>query len=168
MITLTDKQIQEILNHKVSTEKGVNKVLKMTLNAIMYAEEHTLLQEQKKTANKSYITCTNSYGKQLAFTIPRDDLGVFKPLIMFILKKETAEMDRLCYELYTRGFSTSKVKDILKKVYREKYDQVDIFNLEQSFKEELEAWRSKTLDSRYLVVYLLPFGKKWFNFAPRT
>ena len=157
MITLKNNQIQDILNHKAVVENGIDDILKMTLNAVMYAERQASLQEQKDPKNKANVyrdTKVNGYGRQLSLTIPRDRLGMFKPLLMFVLKEENEEMNRLCYELYTSGFTTHKVKDVVEKIYAKQYDQATFSNMKQTFKGELEAWRARSLDSRYPVVYL--------------
>ncbi len=157
MITLKNDQIQETLNHKAVVENGINDILKMTLNAVVYAERQASLQEQKDPKNKANVyrdTKVNGYGRQLSLTIPRDRLGMFKPLLMFVLKAENEEMNRLCYELYTRGFTTQQVKDVIERIYVKGYDQAAFSSIKQTFKGDLEAWRARSLDSRYPVVYL--------------
>ncbi len=157
MINLTTKQIQEILNQKASLENGINEVLKMALNAIMHGERQAYLKEKKDHKNKANgyrPVKVNGYGRQLALSVPRDRLGVFKPLLMIALKEQEQEIHQLCYELYRGGMSTRKIAKVFEKIYGQNYSQSTISNMTQTFKEDLEAWRSRPLEKRYLVVYL--------------
>ena len=158
MLTLKNNQIQEILNHKAVLENGINDILKMVLNALMYAERQAFLQGQKdhlkNKANGYRSIKINGYGRQLALAIPRDRLAMFKPLLLLALKEEAAEINRLCYELYISGCTTRKIKGIFERIYGKKYGQATISSMVQTFKEELAEWRSRSLDSRYPVVYL--------------
>ena len=157
MIDLNNNQMQELLNNKVLHKGGVNDLLKMTLNAIMHGERQAYLQEQNDSNNKAngYRPIkVNGYGRQLALSIPRDRLGAFKPVLMLALKEQEQEVHQLCYELYREGLTTRKISKIFEKIYGKKYAQPTISSMTQTFKEELEAWRSRPLDNRYLVVYL--------------
>lgn len=157
MINLTNDQIQEILNQKTTLENGINEVLKMALNAIMHGERTAYLREQKDPKNKANgyrPVKVNGYGRQLALAIPRDRLGVFKPLLMMALKEQEAEIHQLCYELYRGGMSTRKISKVFEKIYGKNYSKSTISNMTQTFKEDLEAWRSRPLEKRYLVIFL--------------
>ncbi len=47
MLTLKNDQRQATLGHKAVIEKGMNDILKMRLNVVMYATRQVLLQAQK-------------------------------------------------------------------------------------------------------------------------
>ena len=157
MIDLTTNQIQSILNNKAIAEDGINTILKMSLNAIMHAEREAFLKEDACLNNKAngYRPIrVNGYGRQLALAIPRDRLGIFRPLLMLSLKEQEQEVHQLCYELYREGLTTRKISKIFEKIYRKKFAQKTISNMTQTFKEQLKAWRERPLENRYLVVYL--------------
>ena len=67
MITLTDSQLQDTLNLKATAENGMNEILKMILNAIMYSERAEFLKTKNKSnkANGFRPVQVHGYGKQL-------------------------------------------------------------------------------------------------------
>lgn len=157
MIQLSEQQLQKALNAKSLKKDGMNEILKMTLNALMYSERKAFLDRRKNPENKAngYRSIKMSgYGRQLSLSVPRDRLGVFKPLLVLALKEEEEELRTLCYELYREGLTTRKISNLLENIYGKKYDQSTISTINQSFKEELAQWRQKTLDAHYHVVYL--------------
>ena len=157
MIDLTNEQIQKVLNKKAILENGIDEVLKIALNAIMHGEREAYLKRGKNTNNKGNVyrpIKVNGYGRQLSLSIPRDRLGVFKPLLMIALKEQEQEIYQLCYELYSGGMTTRKIAKIFEKIYGKKYSSSTISSMTQTFKEDLERWRSRPLDAGYLIVYL--------------
>lgn len=157
MITLNTTQLQTVLNHKAVSKEGVDSILKMTLNAIMYSEREAFLNQNGDTKNKGNgyrpIKVT-SYGRQLALAIPRDRLGVFEPLLTIVMKEEEKEVQNICYELYREGLTTRRISKIFEKIYQKKYDKTTISHMSNAFKGQLEEWRNRPLDKRYIAVLL--------------
>ena len=157
MITLTDKQLQQVLNEKASVEEGMNQILGMVLNTIMYSERVHFLKEQSNRDNKANgfrPIKVNGYGRQLSLAIPRDRLGTFQPLLMLTLKEQEQEVHNLCFELYKEGLTTRRLAKIMEKLYGKKYSRSTVSDMSQTFKSTLEKWRKRSLEGRYLVVYL--------------
>ena len=157
MITLTDQQLQEVLNHKSIAQEGMNQILGMVLNTIMYSERHRFLKEQKEPHNKANgfrPIKVKGYGRQLSLAIPRDRLGMFQPLLMLTLKEEEEAVQSLCFELYREGLTTRRLSKVMEKIYGKKYSKSVISDMSQTFKEELGKWRERPLEEQYLVVYL--------------
>ena len=157
MITLKDDQIQDVFNKRAVRKDGINDILRITLDAIMYAEREAFLKRENSENNKAngYRPIkVNGYGRQLALAVPRDRTGTFKPVLMLALKEQAEEKHQLCFKLYREGLTTRRISKILADIYQERYAQSTISGMTQTFKEQLEAWRSRPLQSRYLVVYL--------------
>lgn len=90
MTSLKNDQIQAVFNKKVVRKDGINDILKMTLDAIMYAERKAFLQKDNNENNKAngYRPIkVNGYGRLLSLAVPRDRIGTFKPLLMLTLKE---------------------------------------------------------------------------------
>lgn len=157
MIQLTNTQLQEVLNHKSTSQEGLNEILTAVLNAIMHAERKAYLTENEESNNKGngYRPIqVQGYGKLLSLAIPRDRLGLFKPLLMLTLKDEEEEVKNLCFELYKSGLTTRDIAKILEKLYRCRYSQSAVSLMSQHFKEEMEAWRNRPLEKHYPILYL--------------
>jgi len=155
-MTLTKIQIQEQLN-KLAAKCGINELLNLMLNALMYTERKAFLerQEQQKNKGNGYRkTLARGYGKVLELHIPRDRFGQFKPLIQALLKEEEEMIKSLCFELYGKGLTTRQVGPILEKIYGQGYSSSTISKISQSFQQEMEAWRNRPLENNFLLIYI--------------
>ncbi|MDB1144830.1 MAG: transposase [Alcaligenaceae bacterium] len=89
---LNPEQLQAICDQMVKSSNGINTLLSVTLNSFMKAERDLFLQERNEKSNKA-----NGYralrglgiGNALALSIPRDRLGLFKPLLLHIMKEQS-------------------------------------------------------------------------------
>jgi len=157
MLKLSNQQIQDLLNTKATAEDGLNDILKMTLNAIMYSERKEFLRLKNNKENKAngYRPIkVQGYGKLLQLAIPRDRLAMFKPIFMLHLEDENKNLQNMCFELYKEGLTTSKISKILDKVFHTKYSKSSISNMSQTFCESLKQWRERKLDNRYVALYI--------------
>ena len=157
MITITDNQLQELLNHRAANQEGMNKLLGMVLNSIMYAERKQFLKEEENPHNKAngYRPIkANGYGRQLSLAVPRDRLGTFQPLLTLVLKEQEQEIKNLCFALYKEGITTRRLGKITEQLYGKHYSRSAVSEMNQTFKARLEAWRNKPLEERYVAVYL--------------
>lgn len=157
MIDITDNQLQELLHHRAASQEGMNKLLGMVLNSIMYAEREHFLKEEDDPHNKAngYRPIkVNGYGRQLALAIPRDRLGTFQPLMTLVLKEQEQEVRNLCFALYKEGITTRRIGEITEKLYGKHYSRSAVSEINQTFKENLEAWRNKPLEADYVALYL--------------
>ena len=53
MITLKDNQIQDVFNKRAVRKDGINDILRITLDAIMYAEREAFLKRENSENNKA-------------------------------------------------------------------------------------------------------------------
>lgn len=151
-----NEEFQKMLNYKAE-KIGLNEILRMIINTIMHLERKAFLEEEKDPKNKGNgyrPVSMMGYGGLLILAIPRDRLGKFKPLLLYALKEHKHMIYKFSKAFYLRGVTTRKIKEIFEILYGKKYSQATISKMIQSFKEELENWRTRTLDSRYPVVYL--------------
>ena len=105
---LTKVQIQDQLN-KFIAKSGINELLNLMLNSLMYIERKVFLQSEEQCKNKANgfrKTLARGYGKILQLHIPRDRFGHFKPLIQMLLREEEDTIRTLCFELYGKGLTT--------------------------------------------------------------
>ena len=152
----TKVQLQDQLN-KFIAASGLNELLNLMLNSLMYIERQLFLEGQEQQANKANgfrKILAKGYGKILKLQIPRDRLGLFKPVIQILLKEEEETIKELCFELYGKGLSTRQIGPILQKIYGNGYSSSAISKISQRFYSQLEAWRNRALTNDFLLIYI--------------
>lgn len=155
MIELTKVQLQTSLSNLLEEESGLTQVLEMTLNGLMYAERNNYLDQSTNNKGNGYRKAfAVGLGKQIELTIPRDRLGMFQPMVLALIRDQQQQLEDLSFELYTNGLTTSQIGSLMKKIYGKHYSKSAISNITSSFSSQMEQWRNRPLDTRYLAVYI--------------
>ena len=152
----SQSQIQEILTDAIES-KGLNTLLETMLNCLMKIERKSFLAEQKNPSNKANgyrIGTTIGFQRQLKFSIPRDRLGHFYPVILAIIRNQEEELSKLAFNLYSKGLSTRDVSDVFNDLYGNKYSKSSISRMNQEFLEEAESWRNRVIEDNYPVIQI--------------
>ena len=85
-LKLSKTQVQNVINDYSKKENGLNDLFSMMINGLMLSERQVFLQENK---GNGYRKATRSgIGSKLELQIPRDRLGVFKPVILGVLNQQ--------------------------------------------------------------------------------
>ncbi|BFT94861.1 MAG: hypothetical protein MNSN_08830 [Minisyncoccus archaeiphilus] len=90
----------------------------------------------------------------IELSIPRDRIGVFKPLILQVIKREKGYLDELALSLYTKGMSNRDINDVLKKAYGIKTSPQYVSDISSRYSKLKEDWDNRKLDSNYYVIYI--------------
>lgn len=157
MIRLTKLQLQSEISNLLKQENGLNEVLQMTLNAMMLSERNDFLLSEENLDNKG-----NGYryakavgvGKQISLSIPRDRMGVFKPVVLALIKEQNAMMKELSFSLYSKGLTTIQIGEVMEQIYGRHYSSSSISNITKEFYGQMQSWRERSLDECYLIVYI--------------
>ena len=97
-LKLSKEQLESVITEHLSLDEGLNDVFNMVLNGLMYSERKTFLESEKGTGNKGngYRQAKRSgLGSRLSLSIPRDRLGVFKPVILGLLDQQEEQVKEL-------------------------------------------------------------------------
>jgi len=94
------------------------------------------------------------FGKSISLHIPRDRLGHFYPVLLTIIKSQEEELQRLAFNLYSKGLTTRDVGEIFEDIYGKAYSKTSISRINQSFQEEIFRWRNRTLNKHYPVLMI--------------
>jgi putative transposase len=153
---LTNLQIESVLKEFLNKEKGLNEILEMVMNSLMYSERESYLEsdEGKNKGNGYRLGKAFGRGKQLELRIPRDRLGQFYPVLLTLLRDQDSQIYDLSFALYSKGLTTRDIGDVLEVIYGRNYSKSTISNINVSFYEQMEDWRRRDLDKEYLVVYI--------------
>ncbi|MBV6628303.1 MAG: IS256 family transposase [Rivularia sp. (in: Bacteria)] len=156
-INLSKKQVQSIINLELEKENGLNDLFTMMVNGLMYSERKHFLEQKEDPTNKGngYRTAFRSgIGSRLSLSIPRDRLGVFKPVVLGLLDQQEEAVKSLCFELYGKGLTTRQIEQIVENIYGSSYSKSSISRITTDFSTLVKAWLSRHLDNYYPVVYI--------------
>ena len=156
-LKLSKSQLQTVINDQLSKEKGLNDLFSMLVNGLMLSERRAYLDSPEGNENKGngYRQIKRSgIGSKLSLSIPRDRMGVFKPVILGLLDQQEERVKELCFELYGKGLTTRQIEDVIENIYGSSYSKSSISRITTDFGAMVEAWLDRPLDSYYPVVYI--------------
>ena len=140
-------------------EGAFHRVLEDFLNAAMEGEMDSHLEETKPSTKnrrngKMSKTLQTEYGPVEVET-PRDRDGSFEPEI--VKKRQTILAEGLSdkiISLYATGQSMSDIKSFLEENYGTEISRETISNITDKVWPEIKAWRSRSLDDVYPIVWM--------------
>lgn len=156
-IKLSKTQLQNVINDHVQKENGLNDLFSLLINGLMASERRTFLSEDQTEGNKGngYRSASKSgIGSKLELQIPRDRMGVFKPVILGLLNEQEEKVKDLCFELYGKGLTTRQIEDVIAKIYGSNYSKSSISRITTDFSSLVSSWLNRKLDHYYPVIYI--------------
>ncbi|GEL15459.1 ISEf1, transposase [Pediococcus cellicola] len=106
-------------------------------------------------------TFNTKYG-ELNLTIPRDRNREFVNHTLPAYQRRTDQLEQNVIQLYEKGITTHEIAGLMEKMYGSYYMPQTVSTLTKVVKEQVEAFKNRTLSERYTVVYLdatfLPYG----------
>jgi transposase-like protein len=93
-------------------------------------------------------------GRELSLHIPRDRLGLFKPVITAIYEAQMESLTELSFDLYGSGLTTNQIGEILGKFYGRSLSDSSISRITVEFREEMKLWRGRSLESFYPIILI--------------
>ena len=156
-LKLSKTQLQNVINDHIQKENGLNDLFALLVNGLMLSERQTFLSEDQTEGNKGngYRSANKSgIGSKLCLQIPRDRMGVFKPVILGLLNEQEEQIKDLCFELYGKGLTTRQIEDVIAKIYGSNYSKSSISRITTDFSSLVSAWLNRKLDHYYPVVYI--------------
>ena len=113
-INFTQEQVTKILSDIAVGKDGINKILKIFLEALMQPErqEHNLATGDVSNGYRSRKVISNN--TILELRVPRSRYHHFYPVLLAVLKSQQREMEELAFKLYGSGLTTGQVGDIFK------------------------------------------------------
>lgn len=153
---LSKVQIQDVLGQILREPNGLNDLLGLTLNALMLVERNGFLKECKgeNKGNGYRLGTAFGLGHQIELRIPRDRLGVFKPVALALIREQESYLREVCFELYSKGLTTRQTGEVIEKIYGHHYSASTVSLINQQFYDQMEKWRNRPLENHYLVVYI--------------
>ena len=156
-LKLSKSQLQTVINDQLNKEKGLNDLFSMLVNGLMLSERNAFLETAEGLSNKGngYRQIKRSgIGSKLELSIPRDRMGVFKPVILGLLNQQEERVKELCFELYGKGLTTRQIEGVVENIYGSSYSKSSISRITTDFGALVAAWPDRPLERYYPVVYM--------------
>ena len=155
-----EKSVLDLLQY--DKKACVERVLQVTFEAILKAEQQGFLGygtgdtpiESNKRNGYRRSSLIKGLTNMFRINIPRDRLGLFKPIFLELLRDQTDRMNDLAFNLYVKGLSTQEISDVVFDMYGKNMSRTTISNITDEVLIELDAWRNKPLQSQYYAVYI--------------
>ena len=156
-IKFTKEQLQLAINDHLLEEKGVNDLFTMVVNGLMYSEREEFLKGREPKFNKG-----NGYrnllkagiGGGVELQIPRDRLGLFKPVLLGVLEQQEEKIKDLSFAVYGKGLTTRQIESILTNIYGNNYSKSGVSRINGEFSQIVECWLNGPLESHYPVIFI--------------
>ena len=123
----------------------------------MLSERAAFLEEKTDCTNKANgfrNVLKAGIAKGLQLSIPRDRLGVFKPLIIGTLNQQEEQIKSLSFSLYGKGLTTREISNVLEDIYGNSYSKSTVSRMSEVFHEEIDEWLARPLESYYPIVFV--------------
>lgn len=154
-MNFTKKQTEEVLSNFLDKENGLNEVLEMVLNSMMYSERGVYLSsDESNKANGFRAGNVFGYGKQIELRIPRDRQSRFIPTILALFREQESYLKEVSFQMYSKGLTTRDISEVMETIYGTHYSKSKISNISQGFYEQMESWRNRDLEGHYLAFYI--------------
>lgn len=155
-MNITKKQTEELLSKFLDKENGLNEVLEMMLNAMMYSERQEYLKSatEENKANGFRLAKVFGYGTQIELRVPRDRQSDFMPTVLALFRDQEDYLKEVSFKLYSKGLTTRDISDVMETIYGSKYSKSTVSNISQSFYEQMETWRNRELENHYVAFYI--------------
>jgi len=156
-IKFTKEQLQVAINNHITATGGLNDLFKMVVNGLMYGERQAFLTKSPQGENKGngYRDVVKSgIGSGLELQVPRDRLGLFKPILLGVLDQQEEKIKALSFALYGKGLTTRQISEVLGDIYGNSYSKSGISRITTEFSEVVTRWLSRPLEAHYPVVFI--------------
>ena len=154
MNALVKKQdITEVF--RTHLEIAVNTLLASELTAFLDYEKYDRVGFNSGNSRNGVYTRTlhTEYG-DLEIKIPRDRNGEFNQQTVAPYRRSNDTLESFVIHLFQKGVTMTEISDLIENMYGHHYTPQTISNMTKAMTEQVEAFRQRSLSSRYVCVYL--------------
>ena len=90
---------------------------------------------------------------EVTLNTPRDRNGTFEPQIIEKHQRRIPDFDEKILALYAKGMTTRDIQDIVEQLYGVEVSPTLVSAITEDLDEEVTAWRTRSLDSVWPIVY---------------
>ncbi|TRM11408.1 IS256 family transposase [Lentibacillus cibarius] len=151
---LAQKQdIEEVFRRHLET--AINQLLKHELTTFLDYEPYEQAGVNSGNSRNGFYDrmFKTEYGN-LELHIPRDRNGAFRQQTLEPYKRSNDTLEQFVIRMYEKGITTDEIADLIDKMYGQHYSKQTISNLTQLVSEDVQAFHERTLERRYVCIYL--------------
>jgi transposase-like protein len=144
---ILEKSVWDLLQYKKNGT--MDEVLRTVIEALLKAEQKGFLGYHKRDRkNKTKGNKRNGYresgllkgiSKHFRVNVPRDRLGLFKPLFLDLMKEENEKMNDLIFQLYVKGLTTKDISEVVEQIYGKSISTTQISIITNNFEKEMKG-----------------------------
>jgi len=150
---LKGERIEEVM--RVELEKTVNELLRLELTSYLDYEKYDPIgYNTGNSRNGSYTRQFKTRFGEISIEIPRDRNGEFKQHTVPPYKRSTDDLESMIIQMYQRGITTSEISQLIEKMFGMYYTPQTISNITQVLSDQVEAFHTRSIQSRYVSLYL--------------
>lgn len=150
----TQEQVTNILEDIVHQEDGLQKILKLSLEALMRSEREEHNQEHNDMSNGYRKRRAFGQGKILELQVPRSRKGNFYPLLLGLLRDQEEECRKLAFSLYGAGLTTKQVGELFGEIYGREYSTSQISRMFEYARDDVARWLERPLEPYYPMLMI--------------
>ena len=150
----TQEQVTKILADIAEEKDGFNKVMTLSLEALMRAERKIFNEINNDVGNGYRFRKTFGMNKQLKLQVPRSRYHHFYPVLLAVLKDQEQEAREIAFKLYGSGLTTEQVGEIFDEIYGKKYSTSQVSRLFEYARNDVKEWLERPLESYYPIIYI--------------
>lgn len=136
-------------------EMAVHTLLKTELTAFLDYEKYDRIGfHSGNSRNGAYTRTLHTEYGDLELSMPRDRNGEFNQQTVAPYKRSNDTLESFVIHMFQKGVTMSEVSDLIEKMYGHHYTPQTISNMTKAMSEQVEAFKTRPLDSRYVCVYL--------------
>ncbi len=136
----TQEQVTKILEQVAQEKNGFNKVLTLSLEALMRAERKLFNETNNDVSNGYRWRKAFGMNKQLKLQVPRSRYHHFYPVLLTVLKEQEQEAREIAFKLYGSGLTTEQVGEIFDEIYGKKYSTSQVSRLFEYARNDVKEW----------------------------
>ena len=136
-------------------EAAVNTLLQTELTAFLDYEKHDRMGfNSGNSRNGTYTRTLHTEYGDLNLSMPRDRNGEFNQQTVAPYKRSNDTLEAFVIHMFQKGVTMSEISDLIEKMYGHHYTPQTISNMTKAMSEQVEAFKDRPLDKRYICVYL--------------
>lgn len=136
---------------------GLDDLMTDLFETMLRTEREVFLREESTEENKGngyYTRSMPSFHGKLSLRVPRDRLGHFQPMMLEMVRKQSATCAELALSLYAKGLSTRMVEEVVETCFGEKMSSSKVSALAQSIQPVRERWQQRPLQQEYFALMI--------------
>jgi putative transposase len=148
------KNIEDILQYDPNS--AVESIVKTVFETILKSERQEFLanSEIPNKGNGYYERMARSINQYFKLSVPRDRLGLFKPVFLDAIRNQENQMQDLAFQMYGKGLSTRDIQQIFKDIYGKDMSPTSVSNITNSFTEVRNSWLKRPIDNFYYFIFI--------------